>query len=311
MIQERMLANDRIEEPGQAVVELRGVTRRFGAKIALDNVSLNVPVGSVLGLVGENGIAASGSISYSYSTSGVSGDLLVLGGGLIGYASMGDVSYTFAKGVATQGGDLAAYYLAAVGNTQDFWNPEGDRAPVDNDIRHRVTISAIYELPTVGGGKGIVNGIVGDWQLASIITVRTGTALSVAQASGITQSRPDIVAGVDPIMADWEHTNVYLNTAAFVRVPVSSVTQATLRAGTYIPGMVYGPGSHSVNLTLAKNFNLHARTRLQVRIDGFNILNTKNLSNPVLGITASNFGVITGVPTGSSRTAQVGARLTF
>ena len=222
-----------------------------------------------------------------------------------------DVSYTFAKGVATQGGDLAAYYLAAVGNTQDFWNPEGDRAPVDNDIRHRVTISAIYELPTVGGGKGIVNGIVGDWQLASIITVRTGTALSVAQASGIIQSRPDIVAGVDPIMADWQHTNVYLNTAAFVRVPVSSVTQATLRAGTYIPGMVYGPGSHSVNLTLAKNFNLHARTRLQVRIDGFNILNTKNLSNPVSGITASNFGVITGVPTGSSRTAQVGARLTF
>src|SRR6185369_5725808 len=32
-----------------------GVTRRFGAKVALDGVSLSVPAGCVLGLVGENG----------------------------------------------------------------------------------------------------------------------------------------------------------------------------------------------------------------------------------------------------------------
>ena len=36
-------------------VEITGVSRRFGAKLALDDVSLNVPTGSVLGLVGENG----------------------------------------------------------------------------------------------------------------------------------------------------------------------------------------------------------------------------------------------------------------
>src|ERR1051326_6604554 len=45
---------DRFEGPG-AVVDIRGVTRRFGAKVALDDVSLTVPAGSVLGLVGENG----------------------------------------------------------------------------------------------------------------------------------------------------------------------------------------------------------------------------------------------------------------
>ncbi|MCI0358817.1 MAG: ABC transporter ATP-binding protein [Planctomycetaceae bacterium] len=37
------------------VIELRGVTRRFGAKRALDNVSLAVPRGIVFGLVGANG----------------------------------------------------------------------------------------------------------------------------------------------------------------------------------------------------------------------------------------------------------------
>ena len=37
------------------VIEIQGVTRRFGVKVALDNVSLSVPAGTVLGLVGENG----------------------------------------------------------------------------------------------------------------------------------------------------------------------------------------------------------------------------------------------------------------
>src|SRR2546430_599677 len=38
-----------------AIVEIRGLSRRFGPKLALDQVSLTVPAGSVVGLVGENG----------------------------------------------------------------------------------------------------------------------------------------------------------------------------------------------------------------------------------------------------------------
>jgi ABC-2 type transport system ATP-binding protein len=42
-------------EPGTSVVQLRGVTRRFGAKVALADVTLTVPRGMVFGLVGVNG----------------------------------------------------------------------------------------------------------------------------------------------------------------------------------------------------------------------------------------------------------------
>src|SRR5688572_11317755 len=38
-----------------AVVEIAGLTRRFGAKVALAGVDLEIPPGCVLGLVGENG----------------------------------------------------------------------------------------------------------------------------------------------------------------------------------------------------------------------------------------------------------------
>ena len=39
----------------EAVIELTGLSRRFGSRLALDNVSLAVPRGVVFGLVGENG----------------------------------------------------------------------------------------------------------------------------------------------------------------------------------------------------------------------------------------------------------------
>lgn len=42
-------------EGGEDVITLTDLTRRYGAKLALDRVSLSVPAGTVVGLVGENG----------------------------------------------------------------------------------------------------------------------------------------------------------------------------------------------------------------------------------------------------------------
>jgi ABC-2 type transport system ATP-binding protein len=43
-----------LEQPDQ-VIEIRGVSRKFGAKAALDNLSISIPRGVVFGLVGANG----------------------------------------------------------------------------------------------------------------------------------------------------------------------------------------------------------------------------------------------------------------
>jgi ABC-2 type transport system ATP-binding protein len=39
----------------EAPIHITNLSRHFGAKLALDNVSLTVPRGCVFGLVGENG----------------------------------------------------------------------------------------------------------------------------------------------------------------------------------------------------------------------------------------------------------------
>jgi hypothetical protein len=159
-----------------------------------------------------------------------------------------------------------------------------------------------------------MNGILGGWQISAIVQARSGEALRVTQSSGIDRSRPDVVEGVDLILDDWKDTCTatgcnYLNTAGFVRVPVSTVTNATLRPGTYMMDMARGPGRLDNNLTIAKSFGLGSGSRLQVRADIFNALNRKNFSNPQQAITNVDFGRITGAS--SARVVQFGGRLTF
>ncbi|MDE7389975.1 MAG: ATP-binding cassette domain-containing protein, partial [Lachnospiraceae bacterium] len=37
------------------MLAIKNVTKKFGAKIALNNLSFNIPTGSVFGLIGSNG----------------------------------------------------------------------------------------------------------------------------------------------------------------------------------------------------------------------------------------------------------------
>src|ERR1051325_11841175 len=50
-----MTHTDTTSSRPEPVIAIKDLSRRFGEKMALDRVSLTVPAGSVLGLVGENG----------------------------------------------------------------------------------------------------------------------------------------------------------------------------------------------------------------------------------------------------------------
>ncbi len=50
---------------------------------------------------------------------------------------------------------------ASFENNQDFFNPEYDRGPASNDVRHRFNVSFIYETPGLSGGQGMTNAFLG------------------------------------------------------------------------------------------------------------------------------------------------------
>jgi hypothetical protein len=225
-----------------------------------------------------------------------------------------DVHYTLATSEATQGGDLAAYYVANIANSQDFWDTDVDRGPTDNDVRHNFNGTFIYELPSIHDGHGLLNGVFGGWQISGIVAAQSGSVLVVTQPSGIANSRPDVASGADLVVPDWRGTCDstgcnYLNVDAFVRVPVSPKTNATLRPGNYQVGQARSPGKFALNATFAKNFQLTGRTRIQLRADVFNVLNNKVWNAPVTNMNSGDFGRITDAS--GPRSAQVGARLTF
>jgi outer membrane receptor protein involved in Fe transport len=223
--------------------------------------------------------------------------------------------YTLSKGWSQQGANLVGNFNSSIGdatynNTQDFFNPglDVDYSPLIGEVRHRVTGTVVYDIPWLADRGDVVGGVLGGWQLSSVLNFRTGEPLRITQASGIANSRPDYNGG-NQVFDNWRDTLQYLDRSAYTLVEVSPTTRATIRPGNQNSSQVRGPGRRRVDLTIAKAFALRGRTQLQVRFESFNVFNWRQYNNPVTNVVAPNFGQITGVA--STRTGQIGLRLTF
>jgi hypothetical protein len=220
--------------------------------------------------------------------------------------------YTLSTGRAQQGGSLVGNFNSSLGDayfqTQDFFDPDVDMAPLSDQSRHRVIGSAIYEVPWFADRKDLLGGILGGWQISGVVSFRSGEPLRILQPSGIGNSRPDY-NGKNQVFEDWRDTLQYLDRAAYDLVPTYPISGATVRPGTQNPGQLEAPGRRRVDLTIAKSFTLRGQVRLQVRAESFNAFNWRQYNDPVNTITAGNFGRITSVA--APRTGQVGLRLTF
>jgi outer membrane receptor protein involved in Fe transport len=223
--------------------------------------------------------------------------------------------YTLSKGWSQQGANLVGNFNSSIGdttynNTQDFFDPylDVDYSPLIGEVRHRVTGTVIYDIPWLADRKDVVGGLLGGWQLSSVLNFRTGEPLRITQASGIGNSRPDYNGG-NQVFDDWRDTLQYLDRSAYTLVPTSPVTRATVRPGNQNSSQVRGPGRRRVDLTIAKAFHMGGQAQLQVRFESFNVFNWRQFNNPSTNVVSPTFGLITSVA--STRTGQVGLRLTF
>ena len=219
-------------------------------------------------------------------------------------------NYTWSKcmDLVDNQGDIANSAL------QNSSNPRADYGVCGFDVRHIVNITFITESK-ISRLHGLSAALVNGWQIAPYVRLLSGLPINVTSASDISltgqaNDRPNLVPGVSLLSgnkvtsrATTGGNRFYFNRAAFALPTTGSF-------GNLPRNYLRAPNYYNVDVSVARNFNVYERLRLQVRLESFNVLNHPNLnafttSNP----NGSTFGYATGAA--DPRIFQLAGRFTF
>jgi hypothetical protein len=221
-------------------------------------------------------------------------------------------NYTWSKNI-----DCDSLMITPGGANDLTQNPrscKAERGLSNYNVRNNFVTYLVYDIPALQSMKKLTSG----WQANWITTAESGQPFSVtisydrARANPGVQStgveRPDLCPGAsaDPVLGS---PSQYFNPASFC-------LQAAGYYGDLGRNTIIGPGILMINPSLARQFRLTERFRLQFRSEFFNALNHPNFSIPSSRTVFSNSGpvasagLITTTST-TSRQIQFGLKLTF
>ena len=175
---------------------------------------------------------------------------------------------------------------------QNSYNLRGDRGLSDFDVRNRVAITAIYDLPFRN------NRFVEGWELAATVQTQSGNPINIVTSNstvnGVANTlRPDVIGPVQLVgnVDRWFDTSVFVPVAGF---------------GNLGRNVVIGPGFSNTDFSIIKNTMLSEKIRVQFRAEFFDLFNHPNFGQPGNVVGGPNFGRIvnTRFPTGESGTSR-------
>jgi hypothetical protein len=210
-----------------------------------------------------------------------------------------------------------------------------DRGYSDYDVRHRLTLDYIWELPFFNHRQGFVHTMLAGWQVSGLWAFQSGAhwtpydprrfrgfqelAPGACEAAtfdarmcqsvgadynldGVPNDRPNAIADhVNATFTQW--ANGFNLPANFFSQPCLACV-GNLGRNTFV-----GPGYWSGDVSIFKNFKLAEPLRLQFRAEAFNVLNHTNFQ---IGHNATNdpaFGQAGG--TANPRNLQFAIKLIF
>ena len=214
------------------------------------------------------------------------------------------LSYTLGKSI-----DDASGFFSSAGDPnfpQNSYNLRAERGRSNFDIRHRLSLSYVYDLPFRG------NRFLQGWQTSGVWIFQSGRPFTVALLPDLDNSntgrsslgfgnndRPN-VAG-DPRL-DHPTASRWFNTAAFA-MPARGTF------GNAGRNIVEAPGFQSINVSMIKNTAVNDRVTVQLRAEAFNLLNRANYDQPDNYLGSPSFGAV--LSAGQPRRLQLGLRLLF
>lgn len=195
---------------------------------------------------------------------------------------------------------------------QRFFNDIGTFAQqyswIDSpNARHRLSLAGTWEVP-VGRGRPFLAGtprlldaLLGGWNLTPVATWRSGRFLQFGGAT---------VTG-DPHI-DNPGPSAWFNTSVFSPLPAYTPrTNPWVYPGLTGPGMLTVNAS-LVNASLVKAFSITERSRFELRMDSFNVLNSITWADPSTNVYSSTFGRSTDQLSNTfGRRTQLGLRVEF
>ena len=210
------------------------------------------------------------------------------------------LNYTWAHSIdnASDGMD----FVPNAAQPDNSYNPAGERASSNFDVRQRVQWYWTYNLPEYHALKALTGG----WALDGVLNFATGQPYTVSffgnyNGSGEYFGRPDIIgnpyAGVSG--------NELLNLSAFAAPCQLDSTGAcipgTQHFGNEGRNQFNAPDYTNFDFSVSKTSHLSEKLTMELRADFFNVLNHPNMTNPLL----PGFGVFINLqqPTPTSRLA--------
>lgn len=224
-------------------------------------------------------------------------------------------SYTWSHGMSDaigyygdggQSGSQSAYM-------QNLYDRRSEWGPTYFDVRHSFHGGGVYELP-FGKGKAFGNGwssledmVFGGWQLGGIFSANTGFPLTIKMSGDPSGTRArSFRANVVNTPNDPHNIGPgakYLDISPYA-VP------APFTFGNAGTGIVRGPGSKVLSLSLGKKFKISERKFFELRGEAFNVTNTPIFASPASQtITSALFGEIRSAQ--GDRNMQISGRFQF
>jgi hypothetical protein len=244
---------------------------------------------------------------------------VTIGSLLVPYPQYGSLTQTYTSGVlnryqalqikvqrpTSKGYSFMIGYNYNRERSYNFFNADDQYAGrftfLDSDNpRHRFNVAWTYDLPfgrdrrLLTAAHPVLEAVLGGWSLSWVSFWNSGSFIRFG----------NLEATGNPVLADptrdkWFDTSVFK-----IADPYAPRTNPWQYAG------LTGPGRIDINSTLAKNFRLSERFRLEFRLEAYNLTNSIMWSNPNTSVTSSLFGRVTS-QANVGREVQYAARLHF
>ncbi|MEO8072513.1 MAG: TonB-dependent receptor [Acidobacteriota bacterium] len=183
------------------------------------------------------------------------------------------------------------------------------------DVPVNNTTSVVYDLPfgrgrRFGGGMNrVLDAIFGGYRFTAINRITSGRPVNLTYSptsqfsvGGDLSYRPNIIGQV---VFDNPTPNAY-----FDRTAVAIPTDPTNPFGDAPRNAVRGPNFWQADIGLHKQFRLYGEsTRLELRVEAFNVFNRTNFGTPNGNVSSSAFGTITSAY--PAREIQFAAKIYF